>query len=67
MGFLISSLSQTFVKPGTFILYVGVAGNLGSSGGNSGFVGSFSDATVIERKIALSCAVSAMNSESWRV
>src|SRR3989344_7889127 len=60
VGFLLSSLSQTFVNPGTFIFIVCVAGNLGFSGGNSGLVGSFSDDTVIERSIVLSCAVRAI-------
>jgi hypothetical protein len=60
VGFLLSSFSQTFLKPGTLIWTVGVAGKAGLSGGNSGFRGSFSDATRIEYRILLSCSVSPM-------
>src|SRR3989338_6802820 len=54
VGLWLSSFSQTFKKPGTLILYVGVAGNLGLSAGNSGLVGSFSEATTIDFKICSS-------------
>ena len=55
--FLLSSFKNTSEKPGTSILIMGVAGNAGLSGGNSGFNGSFSDATTIEYRILLSFSV----------
>src|SRR3989344_4000606 len=57
VGFLLSSLSQTFENPGTSIFIVGVAGNFGLSAGNSGFIGSFSEAICIEFSIFFSFAV----------
>jgi len=48
---ILSSLSHTLEKPDTLILYVGVAGNFGLCGENSGFLGSFSDGTTIDSSI----------------
>src|SRR3989344_6393137 len=58
----LSSFSQTFENPRTLILYVGVAGNLGLSAGNSGLLGSFSEATTIDFKICFSFLDKAMPS-----
>src|SRR3989344_8235255 len=66
VGLRLSSFSQTLEKPGTVILYVGVAGNFGLSAGNSGLRGLFSEATTIDRNIFFSFVDRLMTKFVWR-